>query len=850
MVDIEQTSTDSSNALDPRLHDEVRFLTTRLGDVIREQAGEKLFDLVERLRESAKSSREKGVADGGSEVRDVITRLIPEEAFQIAHAFSLFFQLINLCEERARIRSLSVTDEPPQSLRYVFRELDESGVTAERLQAVLDGMEIEPVLTAHPTEAKRECVLYHLWRLRDWPDDPAEILETLWQTEEVRPRKPKPVDEVDDALSFFDRTIFDVVAEFYENFDRELSARYPSVVRGRPFLTIASWIGGDRDGNPTVTPDVSRRAMERYHRCAVDFYRRQIDALFAELSHSAAPIDSRAAKTAPCPTKGSQISHKQEAPADVIPSVVRYDRIQSNQIFRQQLNEIARKLPDEYRSSQDFVSDLQEIRNGLLRQKARRAAAGRISQLISQARVFGFHLAELDFRDNSSKLHGEEDAVRRQLRTQRTLQQRYGPAASSRYVLSMTHDASDLQRLVAMAHHVGHENVDVVPLFETIDDLNRCEMAMRALWDDDRYRRHLSKRGDRQEVMVGYSDSNKDGGYLAANWSLRRAERELRQLAEDYDIGLRFFHGKGGSIDRGGGQSHETLRARPMAVSGGRIRITEQGEMLSLKYSSREVAVRNLEQLTSAVLAAECLPSPENRFADELPRWEAVMARLADDSRKFYQDLVRRTPGFLDYFYQATPIDLVERLNIGSRPSRRRKSGGIEDLRAIPWVFSWTQSRHLLSAWYGIGRALQLFIDAEPNGLARLRQMYRRWPFFRLLLKNAEESLAKADMNVAGCYAELVESSEVRERIFRLIEQEYQRSVVMVLMVSERNSLLSDNPALEESIELRNPYVDSLNYLQVQLLREWRQREHPVELLERTLAVTAHGIAFGMKSTG
>ena len=815
------------------LREEVRFITTRLGNIIREQAGEAVFQHIERLRKLAKKIRRKRKRERVEEAQGIVADLSVDEASQIAHAFSLFFQLVNLCEERARVRQLQETPEPKQSLRKIFRELHEAGVTPETVQRVLDSLDIQPVLTAHPTEAKREAVLHHLFRLRAWPDNPDELLETLWQTEEVRRRKPDPMDEVDHALSFFDRTIFDAVADFHRSFDRELAERFPTVTRKRPFLTFASWIGGDRDGNPFITPAVSRQAMVRHHDRVIAFYRKQIDLLFDELTQA---VNGREA--------GSNTTQTSEsAPGG----------LQPNELFRRQLLSIADRLAEKSTTPEELVEELTGIRDALRRQHAHRAANGRIDRLITQATVFGFHLAELDFRDESGKLTEDREAVREQLRTQRTLRHAYGPTASNRYILSMTHSADHLRELLAVATEAGCEAVDLVPLFETVDDLDRSAELLRELWSDDAYRAHLKQRGDIQEVMLGYSDSNKDGGYLAANWNLYVAERQMGQLADEFGIGLRFFHGKGGSIDRGGGQSHETLRATPTAVHGGRIRITEQGEVISLKYSSSEIAVRNLEQLTSAVIAAECLPSPDEEFARLHPHWETAMAKLADDSCRFYQQLVRETPGFIEYFQQATPADLVQYLKIGSRPAKRKPAGGLESLRAIPWVFSWTQSRHLLSAWYGIGHAFDRFIDERDDGLSLLREMHSKWPFFRLLINNAEQSLAKADMHIAGCYAELVESPEVREEIFGRIEAEHRLATEMVLRVSGKRKLLERDRVLAKSIKLRNPYVDPLNYVQIEFLRQWRavvKTGESDEALERLLALTAHGIAFGMKSTG
>jgi phosphoenolpyruvate carboxylase len=403
--------------------------------------------------------------------------------------------------------------------------------------------------------------------------------------------------------------------------------------------------------------------------------------------------------------------------------------------------------------------------------------------------------------------------------------------------------------LFKLAKLAGVHEIDFVPLFETIEDLENSARILGELWSDAEYRRHLKHRGQIQEVMVGYSDSNKDGGYLAANWFLYRAQKEMSRVADECGVKLRFFHGKGGTIDRGGGASYRSLRAQPHAAHGGRLRITEQGEVISLKYSNPIIAQRNLEQLTSAVIAVQCLPETE---AQDLAKWEEAAAQLAQFSFEHYQQLVYRTPEFAEYFWQATPIDLIEHLRLGSRPSRRAATADIRQLRAIPWVFSWTQSRHLISAWYGVGHALKQFADREPDGLEQMRKMYRRWPFFRMLLDNAELSLAKADLGIARQYAALVESADVRKKIFGLIESEHARSIAMVLAVNERKNLLANQPTLAQSIRLRNPYIDPLNHLQIRFLSVWRKADETqrTEHLRRLLALTVKGVASGMKSTG
>jgi phosphoenolpyruvate carboxylase len=811
--------------VDPQLKKEVRFLTTRLGDIIREQAGETVFQRIEQIRQTAKAIRLHPDAATIRAKQRLIGSLKLDEAHQVTHAFSLFFQLVNLCEERTRVRHLQVSTAPAQSLRRMFGELKEAGVTTEKLQACLDALDIQPVLTAHPTEAKRRSTLNQILRLAANFENPDEVLEALWQTSEVRERRVGPLDEVDNTLFFFERTIFETAANFYATFDAELRAQFPDAQRKYNFLTFASWVGGDRDGNPFVTPEISLLTVQRHRERVLAFYDGECEKLLGELTHGA---------------RSSRAPSKQ--------FVASRDPFQPSEIFRKQIVAIRRRLRS-YRSRDEFVRDLEKIRDGLRRQNAWRAADGHIARLIEQAKTFGLHLAELDFRDHSGKLRDARDELLDEFRTLRSLQRDFGEAAANHFVLSMTRNADDVRALVEMAEQ-ARARVDIVPLFETIEDLQNCAQIMQELWTDSEYRAYLATRGDVQEVMLGYSDSNKDGGYLAANWFLYRAQKKLSMLAEHCGVKLRLFHGKGGSIDRGGGASHRVLRAQPHAARGGRIRITEQGEVISLKYSNPVIAQRNLEQLTSAVIAVNCLP-PQLDLA-KLPQWEAWMEQLARESFEFYQLLVYQTPEFQEYFWQATPIDLIEHLRIGSRPSRRQQTQDLRQLRAIPWVFAWTQSRHLLSAWYGIGYALEKFAKTEADGLAKLREMYQQWPFFASVMDNAEMSLAKTDLYIAKRYAALVKNAAVRKKIFGMIEQEHKRSVKMVLNVSQRAQLLANQPVLAESIRLRNPYVDPLNYVQIRFLPRWRRAKESknAEKLRRLLALTVNGIAFGMKSTG
>lgn len=815
--------------MDPQLRKEIRWLTTRLGAIIQEQAGKPVFDKIELLRTQAKTIRQHHKQEDIDRIESEVDDLDIPDAYAIAHAFSLFFQIVNLCEERARIRHLQAQTAPAQSLRSLFEELKKAKVTSHQLQSCLDQLQVQPVLTAHPTEAKRRSNIRLILRLNASLENPDEVLETLWQTEEVRERKVSPLNEVENALFFFDRTILEATSQFYSTFDRELKKHYPDVNRNHPFLTFASWIGGDRDGNPYVTPEISTDTVGLQRKSILTHYLRQLSLLMQELTHSVDTTEQRR-KTQPP-------SHREP--------------FQPYELYRRKLYRMIRMLQSGYDSAQSFLKELQEIQRSLFAQNAWRTASGRIQQLIQQVEVFGFHLAELDFRDHSGKLDSAPEEVKSQLQTIRQLQRQHGSLSANHYILSMSRNSSDLARVQQIARKCKLHSLDIVPLFETIQDLENAPGILKELWSDPDYKSHLARRNQVQEVMLGYSDSNKDGGYLAANWFLYRAQKQIAANADSAGVTLRFFHGKGGSIDRGGGQSHRSLRAQPHAAYNSHIRITEQGEVISHKYSNPHIALRNLEQLTSAVVAANCLPNVEDQQA-EFPEWEKTLQHLANRSFHHYQALVYHTPEFPEYFQQATPIDLIEHVRIGSRPSRRHQNTEIKSLRAIPWVFAWTQSRHLLPAWYGMGSSMNEWIQTGQNAVAQLRRMYQKWPFFTSIVDNATLSLAKADLYIARQYAGLVKSKEVRDKILGMIESEYRLTVKTILSICQRNRLLANQPVLEESIRLRNPYVDPLNYLQIKFLACWREApdKKRTEKLRRLLALTVNGIAFGMKSTG
>lgn len=641
-------------------HADYTHIIGRLDLIIREQAGDLIHSHIAQIRGLAQASRHHGDKVSLAAKRTLLDGINEPTAYRIAHAFSLYFQLVNLCEERERMRRLMASPEPSMSFRWLFRALKENRVPAKKVEQILSQLEIEPVLTAHPTETKRRTVLDHIRRLEKEWDDPDTILEALWHTEEIRRTRMTPLNEADNIHYFFNETIFEAAARFESEFHQLLEQSYPGVEAPISFMRFGTWVGGDRDGNPFVTPEISAEVMRRQADAARTHYHTECLALASELTHAASS------------SRSDEDSRGLFQPFEE---------------HRFELTDLAGEIDGGSIATKHLIGRLTKIQRRLLKAGAHRAANGRLDRLIRKMSTFGFHLAHLDFRDNSTKLDAAPDELTAEFQAIRQLQTDHGADSAHRFILSMTRSAQDILRLRKIAFAADCRSIDLVPLFETIDDLKNAPSILQQLCHDKAYRRHLRRRGDIQEVMVGYSDSNKDGGYMAANWHLYVAQRELVKVADREGIKLRLFHGKGGSIDRGGGSSHRALRAQPHAAAGGRVRITEQGEIISLKYSHPIIAERNFEQLTTAVVATQCLPASNNKPGN-IRKWERIMSELADASQKAYRTLVYETPEFPEYFHQATPIDLIEHLRIGSRPARRSKGADISELRAIPWVFS------------------------------------------------------------------------------------------------------------------------------------------------------------------
>ncbi len=879
---------------------DIHLLGDLLGQVIIEQHGQAAFDLEERVRKGA-IARRQGQPGSADELAAAITSADLNEKRMLIKAFSNYFQLVNIAEDQQRIRVLRQREAHSrldESIPAVFDELKQAGWQAADIRAALERLRITLVLTAHPTEAKRKEVLLKLAAIAEEIDRkervvlvPSEVeqlkgrllqeIEELWQTRPTRALAPSVQDEVDYGLHFLASVIMDVTTGIYVEVRATLTNSYPGHDwSDLPiFLRFASWIGGDRDGNPEVTPAVTVETIERMRAVGRGIYRAELELLREHLTQSEGEAEF-----------SSELRQAVAGREDL-------SAIYPGELYRQYICLLLERLNrDEYRSGQELAADLELLRSSLLAHQGRHTADGDVWRLIQKARIFGLQLAQLDVRDDSRLLLGalsemlaayklsddflelseperlallqaELDqsrpffpprpgfsAVTNQVietwQSTARLLERFGDDCIASVIGSMTRNASDVVAMLLFAREVGiDERVDLVPLFETIEDLRRGPDVIERLLSLPAFRDHIVARGNRQQIMVGYSDSDKDGGYLASNWELQLAIEGIAKVCAAHGVQLELFHGRGGSIGRGGGPTNRSILSQPPgALAGGRIRITEQGEVIAYRYANRAIARRHLQQ----VFHASLLASGQVRTMEVRPQWRGVMDELAARGFESYRELIHATEGFIDYWRQATPFPELTRLQIGSRPSQRRE-GGLEEIRAIPWVFSWMQCRVILPSWYGVGSAFERFLREHPNGLELLREMYHGWPFFQLLLENAELDLAKVDMDIAAGYLDLVADSDRARAIFSKLNEEFERSRRTILQITERDRLLDRMAVIQHSIERRNPYVDPLNFIQVDLLRQLRQMDElepaHAEVLAATLG-TIKGIAAGMKTTG
>ena len=922
---LEELTARAGAAKESPLRRDVRSLGRLLGMVLKEQAGEALFDTVEELRSltsgrresSDKAERQKLM----SRAESVVGRASVEEAYRLTKAFAIYFELTNLAEtshRKRRRRAAEVSGAEPQAGTFLgtLRRVRDAGASAGEAMELLSRVEVVPVFTAHPTEVARRTVLFKRARIaaelerldslplsdrraREAAERVAAEITALWQTDEVRRRQPTVRDEIKMGLDYYPASLVRTVPEVYEEmadafretYGREVEAReLPRVVR------FGSWIGGDRDGNPYVTPGCTRDALRMARETALDLYLASVGELHERLSGS---------------TKQARVS------AELIKALEEYQGAlpaprpeakphAAEEVYRRFLWLVMRRLraarggegaddcsgAEAYADAASFAADLRLLRGSLAEGGALRPARQLVDPLVRQAETFGFHLHTLDVRqharvharaaeelargasivdeggaagnegagDSESKLpqapSAETAATLDALRAVASLKREFPPESIRSHVISGARGAGDVLRLVWLAESCGvrvaaetergDPGLMPVPLFESIEDLRNCPRVCRALWTSGEYAPYLDSWGRRQEVMLGYSDSNKDGGMLTSTWEIFKAHRALHEVARECGVRLQLFHGRGGTVGRGGGPTHHAIVAQPAGAFEGSLKITEQGEVLNWKYSEPVLAERNLELMVAASLEALARPGG----AAWRGEWEEALEWMSGAAFEFYRGRVAENPDVVPYFEEATPVLEFDLAKIGSRPARRSsQTRGLADLRAIPWVFGWMQSRHVLPAWFGVGHALERFLGEREGGAALLEEMTRDLPLFMNLVGDVETGMAKADLSIARRYAGLVGDESLRERVFGMIADEFERTRRVILRVSGQTRLLERNPVLARSIELRNPYVDPMSLVQIELLRRKRAGQESEEL-DYALAATMNGISAGLRNTG
>ena len=907
----------TSEGKDAQLDADIRLVGRLVGDVIREQAGEAVYALVERIRRVAVDARRAGVPD--PELAELVNGLDIARALHVVRAFSLFTLLANVAEDvhsnrRRRFHRSAGSAAQVGSLAASLDHVQAAGTDAAKVSGVLRRLRVSPVLTAHPTEVRRKTILDTQREIADLlaqplgpnGDRPEEVEDALrlhvlmlWQTAILRLSRLRVRDEINEALGYYNLALFGAIAGLQTDARRQLDARWPELADQPlpPVIRMGSWIGGDRDGNPFVTAEVVRYALDRQAAVALVHHLEGLGKLAIDLSMSSRLITPTPALLALADASGDDSPFRADEP------------------YRRALRGMQGRLAatcraaigtlpvailsserNAYRTTGELLTDLDVVSASLDSHGASSVARALVAPVRADVALFGFYLCGLDLRQNSA-IHAQtvaellasagmctdylalnEDAKRKvllaELSTPRILRiprttyserttseleigeaaadgiRRLGAEAIPHYVISACDSVSDLLEVAVLTKEAG-VIVDIVPLFETIDDLRQAGATFDALLSEPWYRDRVRHQGDSQEVMLGYSDSNKDGGYLTANWALYRAEADLVQVARKHHVHLRLFHGRGGTVGRGGGPAYEAILAQPPGSVDGGLRVTEQGEIVAAKFADPDLARRNLETVLAATLEASCMDT-EN-IDDNRERFSAVMDELAVLSRDAYRSLVYETTEFSEVFRTLTPISEIAKLNIGSRPSSRIPSSRIQDLRAIPWVFSWSQARIMLPGWYGTGTALRRWVNDDQDRLAVLKEMYARWPWLRAVFSNMGMVLAKSDMSIARQYADLAHATPGALDVFTRIAAEHRLTVEWYLAITGDSELLADNPALARSIRNRFGYLDPLNFLQVDLLRRYRAGIDDAaesELVERGIQLTLNGLATGLRNSG
>lgn len=905
----ELTAGTNNPAKDLPLRRDVRLLGILLGRVLVEQVGESLLGVVEELRRIFIQHRELPRPQTASpdfqdpllnQARDIIYGLTVDEAHRVTKAFAIYFELTNLAEtnhRKRRRRAAKLHAEQPAlegSFRGTFRRMRAAGIDASQALEVLRTIKVIPVFTAHPTEVARRTVLLkrrrigkQLERLDRLPLAEADArrfeelifaeVTSLWQTDEVRLEKPLVTDEIRMGLDHYPFSLFSALPRLYDELADSLRAVYEIEIIDSEvpnLLFFGSWIGGDRDGNPFVTPASTREALQRARNVIIGHYIAELERATDQLSASVRQVKVPDAVRVRLAEYSLQMGDEN----------ARRSRISSSELYRRLLNLMVIRLRHSregldgakaYRSASEFGSDLALIRESLASNHGKRLAELVIDPLLRQVSTFGFHLSTLDIRQHA-RLHAqalaEIDAnvgasvhtnafsastqdVLDTFREIADLKKTYPPCAIRSYVISGAESEADVLAVIRLATTSGVQvaasgddpGLMPVPLFESIEALRAAARVMERIWRSPEYQPPLDSWGRWQEVMLGYSDSNKDGGMMTSIWELYKAHRDLHRVARECNVQLRLFHGRGGTVGRGGGPTHTAILAQPVGDFSGEIRITEQGEVLNWKYADPVLAEWNLEIMIASCLEALTRTRGPAPGADQ--RWVPAMEQMSAEAFAFYRHNIAENSDVIEYFEQATPVNELEHARIGSRPPRRAQGRQLEDLRAIPWVFGWMQSRHAVPAWFGVGHAIEHFVAQNSANQSLLCEMMRSFPLFSDLIRNVELAMSKADLTIARLYAELVPDEGLRERVWTMLADEFERTRRMLLAVTDQRELLKQNPVLARSIRLRNPYVDPMSLVQVELLRRKRAGGNQ-DGVDYALGATINGIAAGLHNTG
>ena len=920
---------------DAPLKKDIRELGFILGNVLKEQADISIYETVEKLRALTKQLRTEYDDKVRKQIIKIIDLLSIDKAYKVVKAFSIYFILVNAADEVHRIRiqrinELKQSSPQPGSISEALLQLKSMKIKKEFILKTLKDIEIVPVFTAHPTEAARQTILRKILRIsrlllqRELSINTQEEIEDinlklqteitlLWQSNEIRFHKVTVHDEIQHGLFFFKEILYDLIPEFYKSFQKKLKLIYELDLPKSAIIKFGSWMGGDRDGHPFVTVDITKETLIGSKKQIISLYQRDLENLYSILSSSLNET-SVSKKLINSISNDSKLLGMNDDN-----SILR----DPSEMYRSKLLLISYKLEETkknsllgYKNSEEFIDDLYIVYDSLIENKGKSIAEVTMLSMIYKAKTFGFRLTSLDIRQNASliqaavneifsfaevqnnfSLLSEEDKTKlltKEILSARPLKNKYSklgnftlqvieeftvikwakeniaPNSCKDYIISNCSSVSDILSVLLLAKEAGlisvinkiitSSSLDILPLFETIDDLRKSDAIMNELFENEAYSQHLALRKKIQKIMIGYSDSNKDGGIVTSNYELYKAQIYLKKLCDKNNIELILFHGRGGSISRGGGPVNQSILAQPKGTIEGKIKITEQGEMISSKYLIPEIAQRSLEIMTSAVLYTSVqskikktkMKASKLIEVDSFFTYKEIIENISLTAFKSYKELINH-PEFYNYFRTATPIDIIEQIEIGSRPSSRTSKKDLRFLRAIPWVFAWTQNRQTISGWYGFGSAINYCVENNKSSWTELKRMYKDWEFFKALVLNIEMVLLKTDMIIGKEYVSLLENEKIENIIFGMINKEYELSCKALLNITGEENLLDHDKSLQRTILLRNPYIDPISFIQLKFIKQFRKKnlsEKKKESLLLLLRSTVNGIAAGVRNTG